>query len=158
VVRASQAVRAPAPDASLVKERAARWSDAHAKLEATYREREGKAAKSEGLSALRVCATLADMLPKNAIYVDETTTHRGLNQRHIGYEGPQSCYRVHGGLGQGVGVALGIKLAAPDRMVVPVLGDGALMYSPLTQCLGCSKRTRSCRCSSSCSTTAATAA
>jgi acetolactate synthase I/II/III large subunit len=121
------------------KERLARWSAAHDRLVATLRDREAKAAQSGGLSAMTVCATLAEILPKDAIYVDETTTHRALNQRHIAYEGPQSYYRVPGGLGQGVGIALGIRLAAPDRMVVPVLGDGALMYNPLTQCLGCSK-------------------
>jgi acetolactate synthase-1/2/3 large subunit len=34
-----------------------------------------------------------------------------------------------GGLGWGLGAALGAKLAAPDKLVVATLGDGAYMFS-----------------------------
>ena len=37
--------------------------------------------------------------------------------------------RAAGGLGWGFGAALGAKLAAPDKLVVATLGDGAYMFS-----------------------------
>jgi acetolactate synthase I/II/III large subunit len=39
-----------------------------------------------------------------------------------------------GGLGWGLGAALGIKKALPERMVVSVLGDGAYMFNNPTAC------------------------
>jgi thiamine pyrophosphate-dependent acetolactate synthase large subunit-like protein len=39
---------------------------------------------------------------------------------------------VQGGLGQGLGVALGVKLAlGPDRLVVFTVGDGSWLYNPV---------------------------
>ena len=39
-----------------------------------------------------------------------------------------------GGLGWGFGAALGVKLAAPQRQVIAVLGDGAYMFANPTAC------------------------
>ncbi len=39
-----------------------------------------------------------------------------------------------GGLGWGFGASLGAKLAAPNRMVLSVLGDGAYMFANPTAC------------------------
>jgi acetolactate synthase-1/2/3 large subunit len=39
-----------------------------------------------------------------------------------------------GGLGWGVGAALGAKLAAPERLVVAAVGDGAYMFANPTVC------------------------
>ncbi|KLJ00650.1 hypothetical protein WQ56_09240 [Luteimonas sp. FCS-9] len=39
-----------------------------------------------------------------------------------------------GGLGWGLGAALGAKLAAPERLVVATLGDGAYMFANPTAC------------------------
>ena len=44
---------------------------------------------------------------------------------------PQSFFRSLGGLGQGIGFALGEKLAAPSRPVVLVVGDGSFLYNPV---------------------------
>ncbi len=42
-----------------------------------------------------------------------------------------------GGLGWGLGAALGAKLAAPDKLIVATLGDGAYMFSnPTVRPLG----------------------
>jgi len=40
---------------------------------------------------------------------------------------------VQGGLGQGLGVALGAKLAAGGRLVVLTVGDGSWLYNPVPQ-------------------------
>jgi acetolactate synthase-1/2/3 large subunit len=62
-----------------------------------------------------------------AIVVNEYT----LMLEHCGIEHPD-CYfgsSAASGLGWGAGAALGAKLAAPERQVIAVLGDGAYMFS-----------------------------
>ena len=52
---------------------------------------------------------------------------------------PDSYFYVQGGLGQGIAVALGAKLAAPGRPVVLTIGDGSFLYNPIVQSLAASK-------------------
>jgi acetolactate synthase-1/2/3 large subunit len=55
---------------------------------------------------------------------------------HCPREKPGTFYGVSaaGGLGWGVGAALGAKLAAPDQLVVATVGDGAYMFANPTVC------------------------
>ena len=50
---------------------------------------------------------------------------------HCGFEAPECFFGASSasGLGWGAGAALGAKLAAPERQVVAVLGDGAFMFA-----------------------------
>ena len=54
-----------------------------------------------------------------------------LIQEQISREKPDTFYGLSaaGGLGWGFGAALGAKLAAPDKLVVATLGDGAYMFA-----------------------------
>jgi acetolactate synthase-1/2/3 large subunit len=54
-----------------------------------------------------------------------------LIQEQISRDKPDTFYGLSaaGGLGWGFGAALGAKLAAPDKLVVATLGDGAYMFS-----------------------------
>ena len=54
-----------------------------------------------------------------------------MQQEHCPREKPDTFYGLSsaGGLGWGFGAALGAKLAAPDKLVVATLGDGAYMFS-----------------------------
>ena len=83
-----------------------------------------------------LCNALSEAMPSNTVYIDETIVHRPQILRRINWDNPQSYLRVTGGLGQGLGNALGAKLAFPDRPVVALMGDGALLYNPITQALG----------------------
>ena len=100
---------------------------------------EAEASAKTPLHPIALCAALGEAMPDDAIYIDETITHRGILLRHLPYRGPMSYFRQGGGLGQGLGMALGVKLAAPDRPVVAILGDGSFMYNPITQSLALSK-------------------
>lgn len=88
------------------------------------------ARQGEALRAVDVCATLGEVMPADTIYLDETTSQRGLNYRQIGFRGPHAFFRVPTGLGQCFGVGLGVKLAAPARPVVCLVGDGSFLYNP----------------------------
>ncbi|MDO9411515.1 MAG: thiamine pyrophosphate-requiring protein [Pseudolabrys sp.] len=54
-----------------------------------------------------------------------------LRADHCPRERPDTLFALSpaGGLGWGLGAALGAKLAAPDKLVVATLGDGAYMFS-----------------------------
>jgi len=123
-----------------VSERRKRCAAAHKKMLEGYR----KAARSAngGITPPMLCQTLSETLPEGSIYIDETITHRPDTLRHLDTGGPQTYYRASGGLGQGIGMALGTKLAAPDQLVVSVIGDGSFLYNPLAQSLALSKHAK----------------
>ena len=74
--------------------------------------------------------TITDLLPQDAIIVDEALTTAAslpaflLMRDRYAYFG-----NVSGGIGWGIAAAVGIQLAQPDRKVVALLGDGSAMYS-----------------------------
>jgi len=88
------------------------------------------------LHPVALCAALGDTLPADTIYVDETTVRLGLNRRYLAYRGAQSYLAMRAGLGQGIGIALGVKLARRERLVACLIGDGAFLYNPLIACFG----------------------
>ncbi len=97
------------------------------------------ARKKTPIDPVWLCAALGETLPDNAVYIDEVTTHTGLLREHIRWNAPGSLYTRQGGLGQGLGLSLGVKLANPDRPVVTLIGDGAFLYNPVLQSFGCSR-------------------
>ncbi|MGW2282376.1 thiamine pyrophosphate-dependent enzyme [Streptomyces sp. NPDC001770] len=95
---------------------------------------ETKAEESEGVDPVLVAATLRRLLDgTGGIVVDETITHSRIVKRHLRTSEPDSYFYVQGGLGQGIAVALGVKLAAKDKPVVLTVGDGAFTYNPVIQ-------------------------
>jgi acetolactate synthase-1/2/3 large subunit len=101
-----------------------------------YRAVNDNAANASPIDPGVLCNALNENMPPDAIYIDETIVHRPQILRRINRDNPQSYLRPTGGLGQGLGTALGVKLAAPERPVVALMGDGALLYNPITQALG----------------------
>jgi thiamine pyrophosphate-dependent acetolactate synthase large subunit-like protein len=84
---------------------------------------------------------LSEVLPRDAIVVGESIVHRPLVTRYLRQSLPGTYAQMfHGGLGVGMGVALGIKVAAPDKLVVAVEGDGAFSYNPVVAALGFSQQ------------------
>ncbi|MCX4815951.1 thiamine pyrophosphate-binding protein [Streptomyces sp. NBC_01239] len=95
---------------------------------------------AEGIDPVLVAATLRKLLDgTNGIVVDETITHSRVVKRHVQTADPDSYFYVQGGLGQGIAVALGVKLAARERPVVLTIGDGAFTYNPVIQSYDASK-------------------
>src|SRR5262249_47705886 len=99
-----------------------------------------KAQNGSAIDPLSLLGALGEVMPADTIYVDETITHSPLIRQHLPQTAPQSFFRGSGGLGQGIGTALGLKLAAPTRPVALLLGDGSFLYNPIIQALGASKR------------------
>lgn len=122
------------PDA--IRRRYERISAAHDRMESELRAAEAAAASRHPVDPITLCAAISDAMPDDAVYVEEVTTHRGAIARHLRWDAPHRYFHPNGGLGQGLGLALGVKLALPDRPVVALMGDGGFLYNPVTQCFG----------------------
>jgi thiamine pyrophosphate-dependent acetolactate synthase large subunit-like protein len=127
-------------DAATVSARRQRWTREHDNYVAELRSAREKAQNGSAIDPLSLLGALAEVMPADTIYVDETITHSPLIRQHLPQTAPQSFFRGSGGLGQGIGTALGIKLAAPQRPVALLIGDGSFLYNPIVQALGASKR------------------
>lgn len=115
-------------------------SSAHTEADAVRLAAEAKAATALDLvDPIALVAALREAIPADAIVVDETITHSRLVAQHLAAETAGRYHYVQGGLGQGTGVALGVKLAVSERMVVLTIGDGALLYNPYVQALMAAK-------------------
>jgi len=119
-----------------IDERRTRVAAAHKKMDDARLAAVAQAKQKKPINPAWLCAALSEALPKDAIYVDETVTHRGVVETHLRNQGPGSFVKVRGGLGQGLGHAIGVKLAAKNRPVVSLIGDGSFLYNPVTQSLG----------------------
>ena len=134
------AAKAAQIDTATVTARRQRWAREHESTTARLRAAREKAGNGGGIDPLSLLGALADTMPAEAIYVDETITHSPLIRQHLPHTMPQSFFRGSGGLGQGIGTALGIKLAARRQPVVLLIGDGSFLYNPIVQALGAAKR------------------
>ena len=110
--------------------RIANWSDAR---EQAARRRAAASANhgvSGALCPAFVFATLSGKLSQDDIVINEAIRNAPVLQEHITRTKPQSYVGLAGGgLGFSGGMALGLKLAQPDRRIVQVIGDGGFHFS-----------------------------
>jgi acetolactate synthase-1/2/3 large subunit len=128
------------PDPAAVAKRRARHAAAHRKLDDARLSTVAAAKRKRPIDPVWLAAALGEALPAETTYVDETVTHRGIVEAHLRNGGAGSFVKVRGALGQGLGTALGVKLAKPDNPVVSLIGDGSFLYNPVTQSLGYAER------------------
>ena len=73
---------------------------------------------------------IGDVLPAEAVVIDETVSSGTGLRRFLKSDDPQSFFGMRGGgIGWGLPAAVGAKLALPDRPVVALVGDGSAMYT-----------------------------
>jgi len=78
----------------------------------------------------RIGALLAALMPDNAIVVDEAiSTGRAFDSATSGAAPHAWLTSMGGSIGYGLPVAVGAAIAAPDRRVVALEGDGSAMYT-----------------------------
>jgi acetolactate synthase-1/2/3 large subunit len=112
------------------------WRHEHDRIAATLRSAEAAAPASGPVDPRYLCKCLRDAMPDDAIFIDETVIYAAVLQAHLSWNRPQSFFRTPAGLGQGLGMALGIKLAARERPVVLLTGDGSFLYNPALAAFG----------------------
>ncbi|PPR64441.1 MAG: putative acetolactate synthase large subunit IlvX [Alphaproteobacteria bacterium MarineAlpha4_Bin2] len=77
-----------------------------------------------------LAAVMGNMLPENAIVIDESvTTGRGFFPATAGAARHDWLNNRGGSIGFGMPVAIGAAVAAPDRKVILLEGDGSGMYT-----------------------------
>lgn len=95
---------------------------------------------STPIDARWMCEVLNRALPEDAILVDETiisnfTLLEVMDRLRPG----QYINAMDGGLGTGLGAALGVKVANPQRPVIAIIGDGGFNYNAPLAVLGFSQ-------------------
>jgi len=122
---------------------AARWSARTAELRAKFQEQARAAGTRSPIESAWIAHELNAVLPDGAVVVDETITHRLELLRQLDRVGPGGFISAsYGGLGMGLGTALGVKVGRPDRTVVATIGDGAFNYNPVVASFGASQELR----------------
>jgi len=84
-----------------------------------------------------VAHELAQVLPEDAMVVEELITHRLAAHQYLDQLKPGSWFNgCTGGLGTGLSTALGVKTANPARPVICLIGDGSFNYDPVPAVYG----------------------
>ena len=111
---------------SRLSERRQRLAQRREKLLGGWQKTADSAADMRPIHMAWASACIARVKPEDAILVNEYT----LMQEHCGSNLAGSYFGSSpaSGLGWGGGAALGAKLAAPDRLVIAVLGDGSHLF------------------------------
>jgi acetolactate synthase-1/2/3 large subunit len=121
----------------------ARWSARNVQVREKLQAHGRAAGTRSPIESAWIGHELNAVLPEGAIIVDETITHRLDVLRQLDHVGPGGFISAsYGGLGMGLGTALGVKVAHPDRTVVATIGDGAFYYNPVLASLGASQELR----------------
>ncbi len=122
-------------DEAKIAARRDHWRKAHEAWRDGLREAEADSADADVITVPLLMKTLREVMPAETSYVDETIVHSGAIRDHIQWDDTRTFFRAPSGLGQGLGYALGVKLALPERTVVMTIGDGSFMYNPVVPAL-----------------------
>ena len=78
----------------------------------------------------RMLTAVAEALPDDVTILSDTSTSRDTLNQVFQFSRPDRYFGMRGGaIGWGVGGAMGLKLAQPDRPVVAFVGDGSAMMT-----------------------------
>jgi len=114
-----------------------RWGERNDKRRAEAQAKARAAGEGPSITAAWVAHELNEVLPPDAIVVNETISHRGDIARLLERLPPGGFYEAsYGGLGMGLGTALGVKYAQPARPVAMLIGDGSFYYNPVPAAFG----------------------
>jgi acetolactate synthase-1/2/3 large subunit len=81
-------------------------------------------------TADKVCKAIGQMMPENAIIVDEAITSGLMLAMYTAGAPRHDVITLTGGaIGQGLPSAVGAAIACPDRKVIALEGDGSAMYT-----------------------------
>ena len=110
--------------------RAAGLADEKIALKAAWQRRLKERWGQRPMPVERMMHELAQVLPAETAIADDTITSRDALHGAFEFSDPDGIFSERAGaIGWGMGSALGLKLAFPDRPVVGLLGDGSAMMT-----------------------------
>jgi acetolactate synthase-1/2/3 large subunit len=113
------------------------WRSRYERRKADWKEEALRRKEQKPIDTRWVTYELAQVMPADALVVEETITHRLSIHRYLDMLKPGAFFAgCIGGLGTGTGTALGVKAANPKRPVLCLIGDGAFNYDPGLAALG----------------------
>jgi acetolactate synthase-1/2/3 large subunit len=132
-------------DLGEVEMRRSLWGEEHRRIRKVLEEKALEVRDKLPIDPKWLCFCINQVIDSETIIVHETITHGGLIHKYIesnrvkpGTRFESSGPVAHTGLGQGLGIALGVKLARPDKKVIALLGDGTFNYNPVLAAFGAS--------------------
>ena len=113
-------------DAPSAKKRTDEWRRRNDEMRADWQRQANAASDQTPISKSWFTRCLSDVLDDNTIVLNEL----GIDAVQIDIRKPGSFFGVpvSGGLGWGIGAALGAKLADGDRTVISCVGDGSYIF------------------------------
>jgi len=120
----------PAEQRELMRTRKFRHGVAHMAAREALESKIASDADKRPLTPLALMGALASILPPDVAVIEEAVTTTNTTFERLGALQNTSGYFGHRGwaLGWGLGVAIGAKLAWPERPVLALLGEGAAGY------------------------------
>jgi benzoylformate decarboxylase len=110
-----------------------RLKSASAETLAELEKLKAKARSTAGdspVQALSLIHAIGEILPKDAVVIDETVSSGSGLRQLVQSNDPQSFFGLRGGgIGWGIPASIGVKIALPDRPVIALVGDGSSMYT-----------------------------
>jgi acetolactate synthase-1/2/3 large subunit len=114
---------------ALVHERLQKLELQRQRLEIEWHDSALAASQRSPISADWFCQCLGEVIDEDTLIVDEALTSGGSVSRYIKRTKPGTIFGSGGSsLGFGLGASLGVKLAAPDKMVVCLVADGSFLF------------------------------
>ncbi len=116
-------------DAAAVASRTERYASMHRRQRDLW-ARQLEQFPADKITVELVCSVLNRLIDENTVIVNETITNLELVFRYLPRNRPGTMLGNGGtSLGWSGGAAIGVKLAAPDRTVVSLVGDGTYFFS-----------------------------
>ncbi|MCW4049677.1 MAG: thiamine pyrophosphate-binding protein [Candidatus Bathyarchaeota archaeon] len=139
-------IKSEKPDEAKTIARSELWGKEHQRIRNDLKEKALAVKDEYPINPRWLNYCINEAIDENTIIVNETITHGTQIHQYIEKNRvvPGTRYEAtgpiaHTGLGQGMGVALGVKLAEPDKTVIALEGDGTFNYNPVLACFGASQ-------------------
>jgi acetolactate synthase-1/2/3 large subunit len=125
-------LRARPPQEKLVSERSERIRAQHKQLRERLKQKAEKASHQRPIDTAWLSYCVDQVRDNQTLIVND----HGVVQEQLSLNEPASYFggSPAGGLGWGIGGALGMKLAHPEKTVIASVGDGTYMFNNPTAC------------------------